>query len=74
MIPDFKSVLFPFLQILGDVGDFAFDKINESLKQNGLGHIPIKHRHSTENFHFCKCNLAYTILFNSDFNEFKKTI
>lgn len=55
-----------------NVGDFAFEKISESLKQNGLGHIPIKHRHSDENFHFCSCNLAYTMLFNSNYNEFRK--
>jgi hypothetical protein len=55
-----------------NIGDFAFETIGEALNQNGLGHIPIKHRHSDGKFHFCPCNFQYTILYNNDFKEFRK--
>lgn len=55
-----------------NIGDFAFEKIHDAMNQNGFGHIPIWHRHDDGKLSFCKCNIEYTLLYNSQYREFKK--
>lgn len=55
-----------------NIGDFAYEKISDALNQNGLSHIQVSHRHSELRYTFCRCNLSYTYLFNSDYLEFRK--
>lgn len=55
-----------------NIGDFTLEKISESLKRNGLGHISVAHRHDSGIFNRCVCHTEYTVLFNTNSNEFKK--
>ncbi len=55
-----------------NIGDFALEKISEAMKNNSLGHIAVVHRHPNGVPIFCRCNVNYNILYNTDFEEFKK--
>jgi len=55
-----------------NIGDFALEKITEAAKKNGLGHIPIVHRHISGIFDGCACYRNYTDLYETNFAEFKK--
>ncbi|WP_146944084.1 hypothetical protein [Chryseobacterium hagamense] len=53
------------------VGDYAFQAIEKSLKENGLNHIPILKRHGG-NLTTCGCHRNYNYLYTFDYKEFKK--
>lgn len=52
-------------------GEYAFEVISNSLKANGLGHIPVLKRHSGK-LTFCQCVANYNFLHAFDKSEFKK--
>lgn len=53
------------------LGDYTFNAIQDSLNQNGLGHIPITVRHNDDRG-YCNCTLNYNLLQISDYKEFRK--
>lgn len=53
------------------VGDYAIQSIQDSLNNNGLGHIPILKRHNGE-FTLCKCTFDYNYLKTFEYSELKK--
>lgn len=55
-----------------DLGNTIFSNIKIKMSENGLGHIPVHFRHEKNKFHFCRCSLDYTQLFNFNFQELKK--
>jgi len=54
-----------------DVGDYAYLAIENSLKENGLSHIPILKRHNG-NLTACACHRNYNYLYTFDYTEFRK--
>jgi len=52
------------------VGDYAFTAIQQSLANNGLGHIPLLIRHTKPGI--CRCNIEYNYLYAFKYSELKK--
>jgi hypothetical protein len=54
-----------------NVGEYAYDKIVTTLKENGLGQIPVLYRHE-KGLNLCRCAIKYTWLANTNKDEFEK--
>ncbi len=53
------------------LGDYAREKINETMTENGFVDIPLLTRHSI-GFTFCTCNLDYNLLYMTNADELKR--
>lgn len=54
------------------VAEVSYGRISTALKQNSLGHIPLKYRHTDIPILSCKCGFEYLRMYTFDSTEFIK--
>lgn len=69
---DKPNILINFTSHKKNLGDLVLENISETMKLNGLGHIPVIHRQHRRVINTCTCNLKYSYLFNRNYQELKK--
>jgi len=77
ILVDKPSLIVPVKRKNGDIteghlGDEVFKRLEEELKESGLGHIKIHKRHALTRRLFCRCQAQYNFLHIRNYEELRK--